>query len=235
MEARRCIPASCEKWRRGFFCDLRAADSKGVRDEFFRLHAAIGEERRLIVAASRGAGPALQIHSRLAGSVTGLILWDCESVADIVRAELNDQSHCAAMSLALTILLARMPARTHPILREVLGSGLRNCYVKQVAATAGNDRGTPNRQAKIGAGFTATMVARLARACAAGVMLRSSSLPLVRVAQLSGYDRLDSLHNLLMGAFNQNARQIRGSGGDADPAVWLTEKLDTIFGAMEGA
>ena len=205
--------------------DCRTKDGNAVIAEFASIRDYLGEHVRCAAIVSGLTRVNIEVIASIGSRPMELILADSDSVADMLRALLNDSTETTAAAIALALLLKHLPDRTHEIVRCVLGSGLQASSVKEVAAAKHQDRSELGRGLRETCGWTATELVDLAKASYVAVLLHEQSLPLSAVVKAARFRERRWLDALLERVFHLTAAGLRARRDDGDPGVFLDQLL----------
>ena len=227
---RRELVRDLDDGRQVVVLDHRGRDIAQLNAELAAVGAAIGPETGVIALSSGPDTGPFDIISTTGNRAREIILGDFHAVPFLIRAELNGKSNSGAAMIALYALTRYLPDGTHPILCEVLGSGLRYSSVKQLAVLWREDRGTIRRRLDV-LGYGPDELVQLSIASLAAAELRTTDLRLDQIARFAGYSRLSKLDPLLLRVFGMSASMIRDDIGPADGVLWLRAQLDAAHAA----
>jgi hypothetical protein len=214
--------SSSEQW---VVVDCRAHRPDQIVGTLAALRARVGERARYAALVTDLDSAGIEVVATIGGLATEILLAYTDSVADLLRAMLNDPTQTVAAAIALSALLEYLPEPTHEIVGCVLATGLQASSVKEVAAALRSDRSEIGRGLRESVGWTAKELVDLAKASFAAVLLRASALPVASVAEAARFEETRWLNALLVRTFELTATAIRVDDDTAEPGVWLERRL----------
>lgn len=206
-------------------CDCRDRARTAVDGEIARVRAAIGPHARLIGIVRGPIASSVELVATIGDRAVDVLIDDTESLGDLVRAHLSDQSRTAAAVVALAALERHLPPPVLAIARAIFAAGIDSGSVKQVAARAGEHRGTAARRLNRKSDFTAQETVQLAKATVAVVLLRRTHFSVNEIRRCLGYSKAQYVDGVIHRVFGLSVAEARRDVPAAEIFQWLGDRL----------
>ena len=203
--------------------DCRQVESADVYLAQLRVMAT-GRCRCIAIA---GAGDVAKVRALTFEQceVVDVIIPATESVADVIRAHVNDPTRSQAAAVTLELLLRLMPAPTHHICKTVVGSGFRVGTVKRLAARERCDPSGAGKKLKADSNWTQLDVIELAKASYAAILIADADVSASAATEAIGYAKESSLHGLLERVFATSVDELADVARRSALHEWLEQQI----------
>jgi hypothetical protein len=205
-----------------------------VRASLNEFRRDMGNAIRCVAIARTSNAPKIQIVTTDHQEVVEAIFPGVDSVADLLRAHLNDTTRTAAAAVVLELLEELLPVPTHEILCIVFGSAFGVSSVKQLEAYFDEDRTTFAKRLRKLTHWTPDRIIEIAQASHAVMLLRDLRLHPKAVSAIVKYSRKGPLDDLLERKFGMKAFEIQNDAHSEPALAWLERQLRQRLNARDG-